>query len=116
MNKTKSILILLSTLVLGLVLGFLISGQITKQKLDEFKQWGSEDGFKQIMLEAIKPEQGQMEKLEPIIEKHAKLNGELHNQWKKQHGELMRDLTKELENVLTAEQIAKWKGHGGSKK
>ncbi len=116
MKKLKAVFILLSTLAIGFILGLLISGQITQKRMNEFVRWGSKEGFKEIMYETIEPEEKQMIQLEPIIEKHARFNEELHKRWKKEHGELMRGLTKELEEVLTPEQILIWRNLGKSVK
>lgn len=112
MKKIKPSLMLISIFLIGIVLGFLVSGQLTKQKMDEFMRWGSEEGFKEVILEKINPEENQMSDLEPILNKYAKINDELHKTWQKEHGELMRSLTVDLESVLSPGQMAEWKKHG----
>lgn len=111
MKKFKPILALLSTLIVGFFLGFLVSGQMTKKKMDDFLRWGTEEGFKEIMIEDLQPSEDQKKDLDPILEKYAIMNGELHNEWKKQHGELMRAMSEEMKPYLTQEQIDNWTGH-----
>ena len=72
MKKIKPLLSIVSILVIGFVLGFLVSGQITKNKMDKFLRWGTEDGFEEIVYETISPDTEQRTKLEPIIKKYAK--------------------------------------------
>lgn len=79
--------------------------------MGDFIRWGTKEGFKEVIIEKIDPEENQMTDLEPVLEKHAIINDELHNSWQKQHGELMRDLTIDLETVLTTEQMEKWRNH-----
>ena len=111
MKKFKPIIALVSTLIIGFVLGFLVSGQLTKQKMNDFLRWGTEDGFKEIMEEKIEPLDSQKADLDPIFEKYAKLNGELHLRWEQEHGKLMKELTQDLGEILTPEQMKEWNGH-----
>lgn len=111
MKKIKPVLMLFTLLMIGFALGFLVSGQLTRKKMDDFLRWGTEDGFKEIMYEQIEPNNQQRTQLEPIIDKYAKLNGELQNSWKKEHGQLMKNLTNELKEVLSDEQMKDWQGH-----
>jgi len=111
MKKIKPQLLLVSTLVIGFVLGFLVSGQLTKREMNDLMRWGTEEGFKELMLETIQPTKDQEIQVNQIIDKYAKSNGELHNKWKKEHGELMRALTSELGGILTAEQMKSFNNH-----
>ncbi|MBI3135551.1 MAG: hypothetical protein HYZ14_12815 [Bacteroidetes bacterium] len=112
----KPKLILLATVLIGFVLGFLVSGQMTKHEMNEIMRWGTEDGFKEIVTEAIEPTPGQETQVNAIIDKYAGLNGELHDKWKKEHGELMRALTAELSTILTPGQMENWNKQGQHKK
>lgn len=116
MKKKRPTLILLITLVIGFVLGFLVSGQITKHQMNEIMRWGTEDGFKESVLDVIEPTKDQESTVNIIVDKYADSNGELHNKWKREHGELMRALTLELTPVLTPEQMEKWNEQSQHKK
>ena len=116
MKKIKPKLILIATVLIGFVLGFLVSGQLTKREMNELMRWGTTEGFKEIVIETIEPKPEQESEVNLIGDKYANFNGELHNKWKKEHGELMRALTVELNTVLTPEQMDNWNKQGDQKK
>jgi len=114
MKRSKPLLILLGTLTIGLVLGFLVSGNLTDRKLEKFIRWGSEEGFKEMIYESIEPTEEQRLGIDPIIEKYAKRNGELQESWRKEHGSIMRAFREEVSPLLNAEQLEKltmWRNH-----
>ncbi|MCF8364773.1 MAG: hypothetical protein K9H16_03275 [Bacteroidales bacterium] len=100
--KTKSILIVASTLIIGFIIGFLANGFLTRQKFESFVRQGSHDAFKFRMMDIIHPDESQVKDIEPILEDFAR---EAHQniesskeQMKVLHEELMDALKPYLNN------------------
>jgi hypothetical protein len=106
--KTRSIIIVVATLILGFILGMLTSAQIRHQKLKPFRVFFSDDRFREGIYSTINPDDAQKEKLEVIIKKYAKRNYDLQVNYRKDLDNFMKDLWKEMEPVLTAEQVEKY--------
>ncbi len=69
--KTKSILIIAATLLIGFVIGFLVNGRITQQKFQHFVNQDHFDAFKCRMMDVIKPDEKQVKAIEPILDEYA---------------------------------------------
>jgi len=69
--KLKSIIIILATLIIGFVIGFLTNGQITKKKIQSFVRMGTSEGFKERLYHVIKPDELQRSEIDPILEKYS---------------------------------------------
>lgn len=105
--KLKSILIIIATLLIGFVLGFLTNGQLTKQRIEKFVHRGPYEGFKMRVLDIIHPDQLQLEEIEPILDKYAKKMQETVAQSKYSMKTLHDDMMEELEPYLNDYQIQK---------
>ena len=103
--KTKSILIIIATLLIGFAIGFLTNAQITRQRLDTFVSQGSYNFFRYRMIRDINPDAQQAEKIEPILEKYARLADENITQSRMQMQELHQKMIDELQPHLTAQQM-----------
>lgn len=103
--KTKSILIIIATLLIGFAIGFLTNAQITRQRLDTFVSQGSYNFFRYRMIRDINPDAQQAEKIEPILEKYARLADENITQSRMQMQELHQKMIDELQPYLTAQQM-----------
>jgi len=69
--KTKSILIIAATLLIGFVIGFLVNGRLTQQRFQHFVNQDHFDAFKYRMMDAIKPNENQVKDIEPILDEYA---------------------------------------------
>lgn len=107
--KTKSIIVLIVTLVIGFVLGMLTSAQMRFHRLKPMRMYFSEERFREGVYNAIQPDDQQKAKIDLILDKYAKINSELQNNFRKGLDENMKDFRKELDSNLTKEQIAKLK-------
>jgi hypothetical protein len=107
--KTKPILFVVITLVIGFVIGMLTSAQIRFNKLKPVRVYYSEERFREGFYKTIEPDEKQKAEIEIILDKYAKFNGELQGNFRKQLDSNMKEFRKELDSKLTKEQIARLK-------
>ncbi|NOY36467.1 MAG: hypothetical protein GXO83_02730 [Chlorobi bacterium] len=103
--KTRSILILSGTLIIGIALGMLISVQLRNAQIRKFRSFGSREGFKKVTLHVIQPTPEQQQEIEPVINAFALKNDSLRKAYRKDFISLMKEYRKELYPLLTKEQI-----------
>jgi len=107
--KTRPILIIIITLIIGFILGMLTSAQIRYHKLKPVRVFFSEDRFREGFYQAIQPDEQQKAKIDRVLDKYAKLNSELQNSFRKKLDANMKDFRNELDLNLTKDQIARLK-------
>ena len=107
--KTKSIIVIVLTLVIGFVLGMLTSAQMRYHRLKPVRMYFSEERFREGFYNAIQPDEQQKAKIDLILDKYAKINTELQSNFRKELDTSMKDFRKELDLNLTKEQIARLK-------
>jgi hypothetical protein len=97
------------TLIIGFVLGMLTSAQIRYNKLKPVRVFFSEDRFREGFYRTIQPDEQQRTKIDLVLNKYAKINSELQNGFRKNLDVNMKDFRKELDSILTKEQLARLK-------
>jgi hypothetical protein len=107
--KAKPIILVIVTLLIGFVLGMLTSAQIRYQKLKPVKVFFSEERFRDGFYRTIQPDEQQKAKIDLVLDKYAKINSDLQNNFRKELDASMKDFRKELDSNLTKEQIARLK-------
>lgn len=107
--KTKSILLLILTLIIGFVLGILTSSQIRFHKMRPVKVFFSEDRFREGFYNTIKPDDRQKSELDPILDRYAKINSDLQTTFRKEMESSIKNFRKEIDSKLTDEQLARLK-------
>lgn len=107
--KTRSILIILVTLIIGFILGMLTSAQIRYHRLNPVRVYFSEERFRDGFYKTIQPDDKQKAKIDLVLNKYAKLNSELQNNFRRELENNMKEFRKELDLNLTKDQIARLK-------
>lgn len=107
--KTRSIILVIITLVIGFVLGMLTSAQIRYKKLQPVRMYFSPERFREGFYKVIQPDDKQKEEIDAVIEKFAKINGDLQNNFRREFETNMKDFRKEVDSKLTKEQLARLK-------
>jgi len=107
--KAKSILVVLVTLIIGFILGMLTSAQIRYHRLKPVRVFFSEERFRDGFYKAIQPDNQQKAKIDLVLDKYAKINSELQNNFRKELDTNMKEFRKELDLNLTKEQLARLK-------
>src|SRR5674536_28211 len=104
--KARSIIVVLVTLIIGFILGMLTSAQIRYHKLKPVRVFFSEERFRDGFYRTIQPDDQQKAKIDLILDKYAKINSELQNNFRKELDASMKEFRKELDLNLTRDQLA----------
>lgn len=104
-TKIKSGIFLLTTLLIGFVIGFLTSTQVKESRIRELRSFGSAEGFKFMMEHMLELDDEQKDVIRPVVDKYAKKNFELMKNFRGEFSVLMKEFHKELTPHLTPEQI-----------
>jgi Spy/CpxP family protein refolding chaperone len=106
---TKSIILALTTLIIGFLLGMLTSSQLRSQRLRPVRVFFSEERFKEGMYQAIQPTESQKTQIDKILDKYSKLNSEASAEFRKDFETRMERFRSEIDANLTPEQIVRLK-------
>jgi hypothetical protein len=107
--KIKPVFLILATLIIGFVLGMLTSAQIRYHKLSPVRVFFSEERFREGFYHAIQPDEQQKAKIDLVLDKYAKINGDLQSTFRKEFDANMKEFRKEIDSYLTRDQIARLK-------
>jgi|WetSurMetagenome_2_1015567.scaffolds.fasta_scaffold151808_1 hypothetical protein len=107
--KAKPIIVVIATLIIGFVLGMLTSAQIRYHRLKPVRVYFSEERFREGFYKTIMPDDKQKAKIDIVLDKYARLNSDLQNNFRKELDASMKDFRKELDSNLTREQISRLK-------
>lgn len=107
--KAKPVLLVIGTLIIGFVLGMLTSAQIRLHKLSPVKVFFSEERFREGFYKVIQPDEFQKAKIDLILDKYAKINSKLQDNFRKEMYLNMTEFRKEVDSNLTKEQLLRLK-------
>lgn len=107
--KAKPIILVSVTLIIGFVLGMLTSAQIRYQKLKPVKVYFSEERFREGFYHAIQPDEQQKVKIDLVLDKYARINSDLQDDFRKDLDASMKEFRKELDLNLTKDQLVRLK-------
>ena len=105
--KAKPVILVIIILVIGFVLGMLTSAQLRLHRLKPVRVHFSEERFREGFYNIIQPDEGQKVKIEAILDKYAKINSELQENFRKELDSNMKAFRKEIDANLTKEQISR---------
>ena len=105
--KAKPIILVIIILVIGFLLGMLTSAQLRLHRLKPVRVYFSEERFREGFYNIIQPDKGQKVKIEAILDKYAKINSELQENFRKELDSNMKAFRKEIDANLTKEQISR---------
>jgi hypothetical protein len=104
-DKIKYTGIIISTLLIGFVIGFLTHGRLVKSRIDRMQSFYTEKGANRAFMRVLDPTPEQMEQIRPILQRHARQNRELLDHHRAEQQALFLELEDELRPLLTDEQI-----------
>jgi hypothetical protein len=107
--KTRTILLGVITLIVGFVLGMLTSAQLRYHRMNPVRMYFNADRFREGFYKTIQPDEAQKVKIEQILNKYAKINGETQGEFRKELDANARAMRKELDSQLTKDQLARLK-------
>jgi len=105
MIHTKSAIIIISTLVLGLVLGALLSGAFLRHLVTHDPAARLSEHFVHRFHRVIEPEESQKDTVDAILETYSERFIAMNHEHFSEVGSLMDSMHADLTSVLTAEQI-----------
>ncbi len=105
--KAKPVLLIIGTLIIGFILGMLTSAQIRYHRLNPVRVFFSQDRFREGFYRAIQPDEQQKARIDLVLDKYARINGDLQNNFRKELDSSMREFRKEMDTYLTKDQIAR---------
>jgi len=103
--KTKPVVLILATLVIGFFLGMLTSAQIRNHKLNPVRVFFSEERFREGFYRTIQPDGQQKARIDVVLNKYAKINSELQSNFRKEFESSMKEFMNEIDTYLTKDQI-----------
>ena len=103
-TKVKTLIILLSTLVIGVAVGALASGALRDRREHEIHRMPPHHRFLRSMHEIIQPTEGQADALDNILDRRSKQLSELNERHQSEVFAIMDSMRTELASVLTDEQ------------
>jgi hypothetical protein len=107
--KTRLILLVIVTLIIGFTLGMLTSAQLRLQKLKPVRFYYSEERFREGFYKTIQPDEKQKAKIDLILDKYARINSDTQSRFRKEFDSNIKAMRKELDSNLTKEQLARVK-------
>jgi Spy/CpxP family protein refolding chaperone len=102
--KVKTTLIIMSTLIIGIIIGALLSRAYLHHRIRRAFTMVNPNRFMIFFEQNISPTPEQSEQIRKIIQKHAKTVSELQKNLRDGMDSSIESLQKELDSVLTPEQ------------
>ncbi len=103
--KTKSIAIIIGTLLVGVIIGSLATGAVFSQRVAELQALRNGNGMIPFLERIIEPtDEAQRKKIREVLEKSANQQMEIRRSIMLEHREIFEEMREELGQILTAEQ------------
>jgi len=102
-TKLKYTLAFAVVLLIGFVLGFLVSGR--HSRVNHMQKYYTEKGFRYEFMRLLHPSPEQLQKMRPILEDYAQKNRENMMFFREQQRQLIKNLHHDLRPFLSTEQV-----------
>jgi uncharacterized membrane-anchored protein YhcB (DUF1043 family) len=102
--ETKTYVIIVVTLVIGMVIGSLITGAVVHHRVRRFMNLGHPEHLATRIEELIGPNESQREAVHEILMKHSQMFLQVHSHFESEMLALRDSLKKDLGPLLTEEQ------------
>jgi hypothetical protein len=110
-TRSKTFWIILSTLVIGIIIGVLVGGMLQEKRWDRIRGMSHQERFLRVMENIIEPNEGQRDAIREILKRQSERMADI----RKRHGiemmALMDSTREELNNILTDEQLERLEKH-----
>lgn len=104
-NRLKYTLILVSTLIIGMAIGFLINGRVTSTRIEKIRGYYSEGRFNRELVKIIQPTPEQSDKVSSILKEYSNKNCEMMEGFRSNQKQMFTDMRAELDKILNPEQV-----------
>ncbi len=102
--ETKTVLIILITLIIGMIIGALITGAFARHHIGRFMSMRKPERLGAHVERIIDPDESQREAVRAVLQRHSEQFLELHSQFEGKMLALRDSLKKDLDPILTEEQ------------
>ena len=109
--KVKSFLLLLISLLVGMLLGFLLKTKIIDYRFEQIRGLRKPDAMQNMMIEIIEPSEEQLNELKPILEKHQSKFASIMLESRVNAKILIDSLVHDISKVITEEQLERLHEH-----
>ncbi len=103
--KNRPVIIIIATLIIGFVIGFLVNGYITRQKFQSFVNQDHQIALKFRMMDIIRPDADQSKEIGPILDEYAQQVHKSMMQSRTEIQSLHEKLIGDLEPYLNPQQM-----------
>ncbi len=103
-TKSKYTLSLVGVLVIGLILGVLLSGLLIRTRVRRLQGYYTEQGFRQEFMRVLRPSPDQFKRMKPLLINYGQQNRANMMEYRKRQRELMMDLRHDLQPILNPAQ------------
>ncbi len=112
-TKTKSILAILATLLIGIAIGAIASGTLRHRKMERIERMSPQERFLKTMDEIIKPDEQQREAIQQVLKRESEQMAGIRERYQGEVIAVMDSVKKELRSILTPEQSQRLEEHFG---
>ncbi len=106
--KTKSIAIIIGTLLVGIIIGSLATGAIFSNRVSEFQALRMENGLTRFLEQIIEPtDEAQQAKIREVLDNTAAKQMGIRKSIADEHRAVFEEMREELSLILTPEQKTK---------
>ena len=109
--RTKSILLVVATLIVGMILGAIINGMIVRHKWERMQSMRHPGGLANFVDELVGATPEQREELDAILEKHHAAIRKRMEETRYKMGFLIDSLHQDLGRILSESQLEKLEHH-----
>jgi len=104
--KTKNTLTIVSTLLIGMLIGFLISGRLTKMRMDNMREsFMQGGGMERHLMRALNPTDEQRNEIAPIFDRYSQVMSEQLFEHQSERDQIYTEFETELKPYLNDRQI-----------
>ncbi len=108
-TKLKYTLAFVVVLLIGFVLGFLVSGRLIHDRVNRMQKYYTPKGFRYEIRRVLRPTPEQWQKMRPVLEKYARKNRENMINFRQHQLQFMKNLHHDLSPFLTPQQADRLK-------
>jgi MFS superfamily sulfate permease-like transporter len=103
--KTKIIILVIVSLVVGIAIGMTISAYMTKQKIEKWKQGTTPDGMYNNYIKLLQPTAEQADTLEFILREYVNTSVKMMGETWMNQGRLFDEMEKKINPLLDEDQL-----------
>jgi hypothetical protein len=101
---TKTVLVILITLIIGMIIGVLITGAFARHRIGRFMSMREPGCLGAHVEKIIDPDESQREAVRDILQRHSEQFLKIHSRFEGEMLALRDSLKKDLDPILTEEQ------------